>query len=220
VISCAEVNGSPYGQPCDYTLGAGVVYPRGLNASNRACAIEGTQRYVAPGQPDLLETFACMATVGTSGEWDETPMGALQAAVSPDLIGAGGCNEGFIRHDAILVVTIVTDAGIMSSEEAKNGNPAAWMAVRSAVVAAKGGDEKAIAVLGLLPDNDQAGALCSSPEPWDGQSPTPNPMATTFVQSFGEQGVLASVCEPDFTGFFEQAVRTVIRDTCDNFTAG
>lgn len=213
--NCEEILGST-GTPCDDTLGAGVVAPRGNSSSAMDCMIAGGGRFIAQGQPDLSDTFACIATVGTSGDSDERPMGALGAALSPGLLGAGECNEGFLRADAILVVAIVTDAGPESSTEAQNGDPGAW---RQALIDAKGGDAGAIAVLGVISDGDQPGGLCPDVQPgnWDGQSPVPNPKIRQLVESFDDRGVLASICEPDYAPFFVDAVATVIDQTCEEF---
>lgn len=40
---------------------------------------------------------------GANSLW-QWPMGAMVEAISPELQGVGGCNEGFVRDDAILVV--------------------------------------------------------------------------------------------------------------------
>ena len=56
---------------------------------------------------------------------------------------AGGCNEGFLRDDAILVVTFITD----EEDTGSAGNPDSW---KQTLVDAKGGNEEAIVVLGLV----------------------------------------------------------------------
>jgi hypothetical protein len=91
---------------CDHTWGAGVVFNAGRNAPNTPCDVAGGRRYLTKDQPNLDETFACVLQVGTSGH--DMLGQALTAAVSPELNGPGGCNEGFLRDDALLVVTLVT----------------------------------------------------------------------------------------------------------------
>ena len=88
---------------CDLTWGAGVVFNAGWLAPNKPCEVAGGKRYIAKGQPNLAETFSCLARVGGSG-YDLIGQ-ALTAAVSPELRAPGGCNEGFLRDDALLVVT-------------------------------------------------------------------------------------------------------------------
>lgn len=62
-----------------------------------------------PEEPDLQGAFACGARVGTAGNPSERPMNGMTEALSPALNGPGGCNEGFLRDDAILVVTFISD---------------------------------------------------------------------------------------------------------------
>ncbi|HEY0135949.1 MAG TPA: hypothetical protein VGB85_17810, partial [Nannocystis sp.] len=96
-------------EACDETLGAGIVFNAGAYATNYPCSLAEGRRYmVLPGEPDPKAAFDCIARVGTSGDYP--PMGdALVAAVSPTLNAEDGCNAGFLRPDALLVVTIITD---------------------------------------------------------------------------------------------------------------
>src|SRR5690606_22368282 len=118
------------------------------------CGIIGGNRYMIDGQPNLASTFECVAKVGTSGDGSERPMEAMVAAVST-LNGPGGCNEGFLRKDALLVVTFITD----EEDNQSNGNPVGWNA---ALVAAKQGKETSIVVLGLIGDPDQPNPVCTN----------------------------------------------------------
>ncbi|HHK43107.1 MAG TPA: hypothetical protein ENJ50_11865, partial [Planctomycetaceae bacterium] len=87
---------------CDKTLGAGTVFPAGHMAANKICKLDGGRRYITQDQAELSETFSCIAQVGlTGGDWVGP---ALVSAVSPELNGPGGCNEGFLREDALLMV--------------------------------------------------------------------------------------------------------------------
>ncbi|WP_434420119.1 hypothetical protein [Nannocystis pusilla] len=67
---------------------------------------------------------------------------ALVHAVSPELNGAGGCNEGFLRDDALLVVTLVTWTADYSSE----ATPAEWA---QAVVDAKHDEEESVVMFSI-----------------------------------------------------------------------
>jgi hypothetical protein len=120
---------------CDYTIGAGIMFNAGPNATNHACQLYGGNRYIIPGEPDA-DAFECIARVGYLGP--DTPMrDALFAAVQPEINGPGGCNEGFIRPDALLVVTMIFDTDDVKSWKKPKQ-------VYDAVVAAKGGDPDAI----------------------------------------------------------------------------
>lgn len=57
--------------------------------------VEGAFNYAVKGQPNLADTFACMARHG-SGEGVESQMAAMMGAVSPEMNAPGGCNEGFV----------------------------------------------------------------------------------------------------------------------------
>lgn len=130
-------------EPCDITLGAGLLYNAGPFATNHICELYGGRRYIIPGQPNLAEAFTCIAKIGVTSPI--SPLGdALVAAVSDKINGAGGCNEGFLRKDALLVVTLITD----HEDEDSKTSPAAWY---DAVVAAKGGDPNAVVALAITP---------------------------------------------------------------------
>ena len=121
---------------CDELIGAGTVFPAGFSASNQPCKIDGDRRYLTQDQSELSETFSCIARVGISGH---NNLGeALVNAVSPELNAPGGCNEGFLRDDALLMVTLLsTGTGDVDSP----GTPLQWY---KAVVAAKNGDPTAV----------------------------------------------------------------------------
>jgi hypothetical protein len=113
------VIGGPFVSPssCNGVFGAG----RNQSATGQDCGIEGAT-YMTGTQPNLTDSFACAARVGTFGDVLEQPMTALLSAVSSELNAADGCNAGFLREEAILVVTIITD----SDDTRSFGNPSAW----------------------------------------------------------------------------------------------
>ena len=185
---------------CDNTIGAGVVNPAGKGASNQLCSIYGGNRYIIEAEPDMVGTFSCMAQVGLAGHPSERPMDSLVAAMSDAMNDAGGCNEGFLRDDAILVVTFISDDP--NYEDA--GVPQDWY---DAVVAAKGGNADAVVVLGLTPNFDG----CQ-----DGKGPPKGQHWSDFIALWGAHGLEANVCETDYAPFFEQAIG-IIDQTCDDF---
>jgi hypothetical protein len=91
---------------CDWAWGAGRCSPRGHGEANKPCPIDGGRRYLVKGQSNLEETFACIATVGASG-WDGLLGQALTAAMQSNINDPGGCNNGFLRKDALLMVTFI-----------------------------------------------------------------------------------------------------------------
>jgi len=162
------------------------------------------QRF-ATEQDDLLTKFPCMAQVGSSGSPIEQPVTATIASFDPSKTGPGDCNYGFLRDDAILVVVIVTDDPPYDfdvDDAHPTTNTADW---HDDVIAAKNGDEEALVVIGFVPWSNVG---CS------GGAESPNLIG--FIESFGEQGVLASICEPDFGPIFAETVETIVT-TCENF---
>lgn len=127
---------------CDETLGAGLTFNAGASATNKRCELHGGHRYITiPGEPDPDAAFDCIARVGYSGG-DPLMGDALVAAVSPELNGPEGCNTGFLRPDALLVVTMITDV----EDDQSKMKPADWY---EAVVAAKG-SAAAVVMLAIL----------------------------------------------------------------------
>jgi hypothetical protein len=128
----------------------------------------------------------------------------MTEALSATLNGPGGCNEGFLRDDAILVITFISDD---PNYEDVDG-PQQWY---DAVVAAKKGNKDAVVVAGLIPQPDMG---CGA-----GGKPPNGSHWAEFLAMWGERGIPGAVCEPDYAPFFAQAVG-VIADTCENFIPG
>lgn len=203
----------PGADVCAATMGSG----RRVGGLGQDCGIVGDQAYLTSAQPNIAETFACVASVGTHGDGHELPMRALLDAVGAQAT-EDGCNAGFLRDDAILVVVVVTDeeddpfdGG--DPDPGTDGGPTDWY---EALVSAKGGHADAIVVLGLVGDTDLPGAVC--PPPTDGiVGAEPAPRLRAFVELFGPSGGLwGSVCQSDYASLFEQAVG-LIDTTCDEF---
>ncbi len=86
---------------CDEQLGAGLIFNAGGYAANKLCDLYGGHRYIISGEPDMPDAFECIAKVGASG--GANMLGdAVIAALSSASNGPGGCNEGFLREDALL----------------------------------------------------------------------------------------------------------------------
>jgi hypothetical protein len=138
-------------QGCDAALGAGVVHPYGLSGANQPCELLGSSRYILPEEPNVLPPLTCMANLGVRFYDMPTIADALLAALAPANLGPGGCNEGFLRDDALLVVTLVTD----KNDTVSAGSPHDWY---EAVVTAKGGRPENVVVVGLFAED---AAACS-----------------------------------------------------------
>ncbi len=195
---------------CDMSYGSGRIAD-GLGAG---CGIADGRRYMLDSQPDLAATFECAASVGVGGDGDEKPMHAAIAAASQPANAPGGCNAGFLRDDALLVLVFITDEedDPEGGADGSPGGPHDWY---DAIVAAKRGDPESVVVLGLVGDGNLPGALC--PTPWDpgADGAEPAPRLQEFVRLF-PRGALGSVCAVDYAPFFFEAVG-VIDAACDAF---
>jgi hypothetical protein len=186
------------------TIGDLVTQTAGSQSSNSVCEPFAEGGRFATEQDNLPVKFPCMAQVGTTGSPIEQPVTATIAALDPAKAEPGGCNEGFLREDAILVVVIVTDDPVIPfdvDDAHPNTDTSGW---HDAVLAAKAGDPEAVVVIGFVPWTNIS---CTGSE---------SPNLIGFVESFGEQGVLASVCEPDYGPIFAEAIST-IETTCAEF---
>jgi hypothetical protein len=202
--------------------GAMVIQTGGIDSSMAVCGpyAEG-HRYMTE-MDNLNQTFACAGQVGTGGDGNERPMQTMIAALSSTLNGPGGCNEGFLRDDALLVIVIITDEEDdhevdscgMLPQPGSNGEPAGWFA---GVVAAKAGQEQNIVVLSLIGPPGPDPAACPALDKCNGGiigAEVSNRLAQ-FTTMF-THGIVGRVCEPSYATFFAQAVG-VIDSACDDF---
>lgn len=183
------------GDVCARVLGAGLR----SGAAGESCGVAGAQRFLRDDQPHLARTFSCLARVGTLGSVDERPIEALLAATGALGNEAAACNRGFLRQDAILVVTLITDEEDIES----HGDPDGW---RRDLIEVKHGRARSIVMLGLIADNHLRGGLPGGP--CDELSGSPSPRLQRFVESF-EHGSLGSVCAADYSAFFAEAVSSI-----------
>jgi len=73
------------------------------------------RRWIEKNDPDKATMFSCVANVGTSGNADEMPLGAMRDAFEDRI--QDGTNLGFRRPDALLGVVILTDEEDCSYEQ-------------------------------------------------------------------------------------------------------
>jgi len=184
---------------CDSTLGAGVRYPTGYMASNRDCELAEGRRYITEAQDDFPTAFDCILNVGQSGAGQQH-LGGMVKAVGPTLNGPDGCNAGFVRPDAMLVVVLITDEQDIKSPGTPEG-------LAASLIAAKAGYTDGIVVVGLLnsvgyEDNGQCGDA-----PWERER--------MFVEGFPNH-VIASYCAPDLGAELSEAIG-VIQTACEKF---
>ncbi|MBZ5712799.1 hypothetical protein [Nannocystis pusilla] len=139
---------------CDSTMGAGTIFNAGSDAPNVPCEVPEGRRYLVRGDPNFDSTFLCMAQVGGYG--GDRLGEAFVRAIHPDLNGPGGCNDGFLRDDALLMVTLLTP----TKDKDSAGTPETWA---EAALAAKNDDPNSIVLLGIT--NEPTYSWCA--DSWD-----------------------------------------------------
>ena len=202
--------------------GAMVTQTGGVDSSNSVCGPYAEGHSYMTEADNLDTTFSCAAQVGTGGDGNERPMTTMVAALSGTMNGQGGCNEGFLRDDALLVVVIITDEEddhevdgcLQDPQPGSNGEPAGWYA---GLVATKGGVEENIVVLALVGPDGPDPAPCPALDKCSGG--IVGAEVANRIISFTEMftnGFIGRVCEPSYAAFFSEAVG-VIETACDNF---
>ncbi|WP_434420953.1 hypothetical protein [Nannocystis pusilla] len=200
---CADLPEFPCGvppEPCDLVRGAGMTYPIGEGASNQRCELASGLRYITAGQPKLEDAFTCIASMGTNGA--DGTAGATVLALTDDLHAPGGCNEGFLRDDALLVVVVIQDTFDQESE----GNAEDWAA---ALLEAKGGDKDAVVLLAISTDKDDPSGLC-------GYTPLPEHELRTWTELMQPNALFGSICADTYADYFATAA-AMIKSQCDVF---
>lgn len=186
---------------CDGQTGAGVTFPAGIDAANRRCEFFSGHRYIVGNEPGFEEAFACVTQAGMNGASAHAAE-AMVVAISPEINGPGGCNEGFLRDDALLVVTLMSDG----FDQLSKGTVESWI---KALRAAKHGNDDAFAVIVLTTDVDVGYWQLCLPEMY---SPIKNRLRL-LVEGV-EHGFISSICEEDFSPFFAEAVDEIV-ELCD-----
>ena len=183
---------------CDAGLGVGVVFPAGMEAANKVCPIDGGRNYMVTGQTDLKATFSCVAQLGLNGA---ARIGEVTSiVVQPWMNDRGSCNEGFLRKDALLMVTLVSNTydevgGIVTSQE---GTPETW---RDAVRDAKHGDLESVVALGIIPNE---GPGCAKKD-----------RLCQFLELF-PYSLNADLWADDYAAAFDQAT-DLVEEACAGF---
>ncbi|MCY1004469.1 hypothetical protein OV079_02565 [Nannocystis pusilla] len=202
---CPEVPEYPCGvapEPCDMVRGAGVTYPIGEGASNKRCDLASDRRYITAGQPDLEGAFSCIASVGIDGA--DQVANVTVRALADEINAPGGCNDGFLRDDALLVVVAIQDTW----DEFSDGTAQDWA---DALVEAKGGDADAVVLLVITNDIDDPDGLCG----YAGIPPGYHKLRTWT--ELLPHSVFGSICnEQGYAAYFAEAA-TKIKAQCDVF---
>jgi len=190
---------------CDETRGAGLLFNAGSYAYNKPCHLFGGNRYIIDGEPNPA-AFKCIAQVGTFGDAQDQKMAdSLVEALSPELNGPQGCNAGFLRPDALMVVVFITDTDDEQS----------WLSakqVRDAVVAAKGGDDHAVVALAVIPQLQMGNPVqdCIYDSPPYGQH------LRDVIELFPFHDE-ADICAVEYGSFFSGAAASLVHEACNSF---
>lgn len=195
-------------------IGALVTETGGKDSSAQTCGpYAGGARYMTDAD-DLPTAFSCAAQVGTGGENDEKMVLGAASAVSAPLNAAGACNEGFVRDDALLVMTFITDEDDPGtcingnqSCDGSPGDPASWA---QGFIDIKSGNVENVVVLSLV--RGAPGNSCGFPQgtELDGDR------IMELTNQFGTNGIIGDICANSFGPFFEQAI-SVIESACGDF---
>jgi len=205
------------------SIGMLVTQTGGEFSSNQVCdPYSSGQRYMTEND-NLDNKFNCAARVGVSGAGDEHPMEAMLTALRPPLSDVGGCNEGFLRDDALLVVVFITDeeddhetpetACNDSPEPGSPGEPATWF---EDLIAIKGGDESKIVVVSLVGPDGADDEMCPAIDKCNGG--VVGAEVATRILEFTRMftyGFIGPVCQ-DFGPTFQESI-AVIKTACDEF---
>lgn len=191
-------------EACDSAIGAGMTFPSGIDSSARRCELVAG-RYITGEDPDPIEAFLCVSKVGSEGGAPRVA-DAMVAALSWPLLGTNGypagCNQGFLREDALLVVTLISDM----PDEYSSGPAEAW---RKALMDAKHQDGEAFQLLVISTDADTVGGLCGEG----------NIGVTYRLRTFVDivpHGRYGSVCAESYGPFFDESVAEVLK-RCESF---
>lgn len=205
------------------SIGNLVTRTGGEFSSNQQCDPYSSGLRFMTENDNLDNKFNCAARVGVSGDGDERPIEALLTALRPPLTDAGGCNEGFLREDALLVVVLITDEEDDHESEltacdstplpGSPGEPPMWF---EDLIAVKGGEEDKIVMVSLVGPDAAAGSMCPELDKCNGgvvgAEVAPRLLELTRMFTYG---FIGPVCE-DYGPIFQESI-AVIKTACDEF---
>ena len=183
---------------CDKRIGAGALFPAGEGASNRRCTLASGARYIDNSEPNRVDAFTCIAQMGIGGG-PITAQRMVEALANP-----GSCNDGFLRDDALLVVTLIQD----TYDQQSAGTVESW---KKALQDAKGGDDDAFALLVLTTDVDIGYQQLCLPNQFN---ETKNPLR--LLANSVDHGFIGSICAPSYEPFFAETVAALVT-LCEEF---
>jgi hypothetical protein len=219
---------SPFAVPgvsCNPAPNAGDPYPAGAlvrvsrvvgNAADpdvctRKQLTTGTPRVLPAGSPTLIADFTENVYVGACGSGKEQGLRAARLALSEPLLS--GANAGFLRSGARLVLVIVSDDDDCSdpgdASQANEPPGCTTYDVQNFVDFFKGpigGEQRDVLVAGIISVDPVtlAAAACAVQSAYPACAPTAAtaehaaPRYKAFVDAFGSNGIVDSVCNCTF----------------------
>jgi hypothetical protein len=208
-IGVVTTDAYAYNGPGCNQLGALVTSTGGAGSSISDCGPYAAGSNFMTLDDDLPTAFACAAAVGTSGSGFEMPMAAMLAAVDGTHGAGPGCNEGFIREQAIGVVVVFTDEWDGPEDPEAMGSPGSPDSWFSDLVDTKNDDETRF-VVGLLVNEP---TTCEPAEIY---------YDTSLIIEFAEQfthRIIAGQCEEGYGPFMSDLVDEIVA-ACAAYNAG
>ena len=158
---------------------------------------------------DLAAGMECLSNMGESGQV-EKPMDSLRFSLGTPLASAGGCNDGFMRENALLVVVVLSayydgPGHPLGSTFGSSGTPQEW---HQDVLAAKDGDAGRVVTLSLVYDEASG---CSAP--FDSMHEFANPVNIVDFTNQFDNGMVGGICNDTYTPFFTSAL-PMIEEVC------
>lgn len=187
-----------------------------INQLNVECPFAEGHPYATLADFDDPTVFACAFNVGSQGETDERPIDAMFATITDKALN-NGCNEGFYRPDALLVLGMAIDEDDDDNDAqghsgSQKGMAQLWGPLFQAF---KPNGVEDMYVFGLLGDEDPNNTMC----PWDpldgadglGAESAPNLRA--FINSFPEgRQEIASLCTPPNVDTFRPFAQKILSE--------
>ncbi|MGB1014583.1 MAG: hypothetical protein ACPG4T_10655, partial [Nannocystaceae bacterium] len=191
---------------CEKITGAGHTFPIGVGAANVPCVDNKFIRYLTSDTPDLLGTLNCVTQKqpfdGVLAGWPHHP---LMVSVTGD--GPNGCNKGFLREDALLIMVYVTNTAEFADNE-DTPAPEVWA---QTLFEAKNGNSNAVGVIGLITDRSTVDPICQPP----GNPDFPR-KPVIFLRDMMPHRVMGSICASDTKPYFDQGIEMML-DLCEQY---
>lgn len=189
---------------------------------------DGNECITAEGHPyatledlDEVAPLLCLIRVGSNGSVDERPIESTFQLFNSTLNDPSGCNEGFVRPDAQMLIVYVTDEDDDDNDAQGNSGSIQTSTIwHDGLLVLK--PQEDLMLIGLLGDDDQMATAC----PWDPFNPPPDgggaeasPKLKEFLASFPpENTVVGSICQPELPNVYDtlmQEVQMKLRAMCE-----